>query len=197
MVDYLDALYRYAMVLTGNPREAESLVEEVCVFGKVSTKTLNFGENLRIGLLTMLRNNWFGRLRRRVTVSRTFQVDASEHATATPAETMESLRARFRRMSECERVREAIQQLPAICREVLLLREYEELSYQEIATFLGCSVDEVLSHLVRARYKLRTLLTLPSQDSSRDAVAPSASVVLPVGPTPRIGPEAAFTTPGS
>jgi RNA polymerase sigma-70 factor (ECF subfamily) len=64
---------------------------------------------------------------------------------------------------ECEQVREAIQHLPMDFREVILLREYEELSYQEIASVLGCPVGTVMSRLARARSKLRPLLsvTLP------------------------------------
>jgi RNA polymerase sigma-70 factor (ECF subfamily) len=56
------------------------------------------------------------------------------------------------------RVREAIQQLPVLLREVILLREYEELSYHEIASLMQCPLGTVMSRLARARSKLRTLL---------------------------------------
>ena len=62
---------------------------------------------------------------------------------------------------EHEQVREAIQQLPVDFREVILLREFEELSYQEIATILDCPAGTVMSRLARARAKLRTLLSGP------------------------------------
>ena len=51
---------------------------------------------------------------------------------------------------EREQVREAIQQLPIEFREVIILREYEELSYQEIATLLECPPGTVMSRLSRA-----------------------------------------------
>jgi RNA polymerase sigma factor (sigma-70 family) len=63
------------------------------------------------------------------------------------------------RKMEHEQVREAIQQLPVDFREVILLREVEELSYQEIATILDCPPGTVMSRLARARAKLRTLLS--------------------------------------
>jgi hypothetical protein len=44
-------------------------------------------------------------------------------------------------------VHEAIQQLPVEFREIILLREYEELSYQEIAVVLGCPAGTVMSRL--------------------------------------------------
>ena len=58
---------------------------------------------------------------------------------------------------EREQVREAIQQLPVEFREIILLREYEELSYQEIAVVLGCPPGTVMSRLGRARSRLRVL----------------------------------------
>ncbi|HEY4050153.1 MAG TPA: sigma-70 family RNA polymerase sigma factor, partial [Acidobacteriaceae bacterium] len=60
---------------------------------------------------------------------------------------------------EREQVRNAIQQLPLEFREVILLREYEELSYEEIATLLDCPAGTVMSRLARARAKLRELLS--------------------------------------
>ncbi|SRR5713226_3545481 len=69
---------------------------------------------------------------------------------------------------ETEQVRAAIQELPVEFREIILLREYEELSYQEIASVLDCPVGTVMSRLGRARAKLRALLSpaLTESDSS-------------------------------
>ena len=58
---------------------------------------------------------------------------------------------------ERQPVREAIDQLPVEFREVLILREYEDLSYEDI--MLGCPRGTVMSRLGRARSKLRSLLT--------------------------------------
>jgi RNA polymerase sigma-70 factor, ECF subfamily len=60
---------------------------------------------------------------------------------------------------ERDQVREAIQQLPDEFREIIVLREYQELSYQEIATLLDCPAGTVMSRLGRARSKLRSLLS--------------------------------------
>jgi RNA polymerase sigma-70 factor (ECF subfamily) len=66
---------------------------------------------------------------------------------------------------EHEQVRAAIQQLPLEFREIIILREYEELSYKEIAAVLNCPSGTVMSRLARARSKLRDLL-------SRGLIAP-------------------------
>jgi RNA polymerase sigma-70 factor (ECF subfamily) len=60
---------------------------------------------------------------------------------------------------EAEQVRTAIQELSVESREIILLREYEDLSYQEIAGVLDCPVGTVMSRLGRARAKLRALLS--------------------------------------
>ena len=49
--------------------------------------------------------------------------------------------------------------VPVEFREVLILREYEDLSYEDIARVLGCPRGTVMSRLGRARSKLRSLLT--------------------------------------
>jgi RNA polymerase sigma factor (sigma-70 family) len=68
---------------------------------------------------------------------------------------------------EAEQVRAAIQELPAEFREIILLREYEDLSYQEIASVLGCPVGTVMSRLGRARAKPRPLLAATLKGSDR------------------------------
>jgi RNA polymerase sigma-70 factor, ECF subfamily len=60
-----------------------------------------------------------------------------------------------------EFVRDAIEQLPVEFREIIILREYEDLSYQEIAALLECPPGTVMSRLARARSRLRELLSRP------------------------------------
>jgi DNA-directed RNA polymerase specialized sigma24 family protein len=53
---------------------------------------------------------------------------------------------------EAEQVRAAIQALPVDFREIILLREYEDLSYQEIASVLDCPVGTVMRPPPRGRW---------------------------------------------
>jgi GDP-D-mannose dehydratase len=62
------------------------------------------------------------------------------------------------------RVRTAIEQLSLEFREVILLREFEELSCQEIASLLDCPPGTVMSRLARERSKLRVLLSSTSAE---------------------------------
>jgi RNA polymerase sigma-70 factor (ECF subfamily) len=74
-------------------------------------------------------------------------------------ETAKDPYAPYMRKMEHEQVREVIQQLPTDFREVILLRAFEVLSYQEIGTILDCPAGTVMSRLARARAKLRMLLS--------------------------------------
>jgi RNA polymerase sigma-70 factor, ECF subfamily len=69
----------------------------------------------------------------------------------------------FARMQRTEAVRACVDSLPAIYREVVLLRELDELSIQEIAEHLRCSVPAVKSRLFRARSMLLAGLRKHSQ----------------------------------
>jgi RNA polymerase sigma-70 factor, ECF subfamily len=55
-------------------------------------------------------------------------------------------------------VRKAIEELPTVYREIVVLREFQELSYEEIAQVLDCPTGTVMSRLSRAREKLKELL---------------------------------------
>jgi RNA polymerase sigma-70 factor (ECF subfamily) len=73
-------------------------------------------------------------------------------------------------------VREAIGKLDSTDREVLLLREYEELSYEEIAGVLRVPVNTVRSRLFRARVALKEILVSVPQKSARKENALDTSV---------------------
>jgi RNA polymerase sigma-70 factor (ECF subfamily) len=160
VIEYMDTLYRYAMVLTRNRSEAEDLVQETYLRAMRAMRRLRAGSNVKSWLLVILRNIWLNQLRRRRTTPTMVEIDVDETIANVVAETSKGPHALYVSKRECEQVREAIQRLPVDFREVILLREYEELSYQEIASVLGCPVGTVMSRLARARSKLRPLLSV-------------------------------------
>jgi RNA polymerase sigma-70 factor (ECF subfamily) len=64
----------------------------------------------------------------------------------------------YLRKLQREEITEAIESLPDLYREIIILRDIEGFSYQQIATMLGCPAGTVMSRLGRAREKLRRLL---------------------------------------
>ena len=63
-------------------------------------------------------------------------------------------------------LRDAVNRLERMDREILLLREFEQLSYAEIAALLRLPLNTVRSRLFRARTALRDLLAAPAAKSS-------------------------------
>jgi RNA polymerase sigma-70 factor (ECF subfamily) len=157
-IEHIGGLYSYAMILTHNPTEAEDLVQETYVRAIPAIGRLRAGSNVKVWLFTILRNVRFNQLRYRRARPQLVEIDRDERTTNLIVETSQDPHALYATKAEREQVREAIRKLPVEFREIVLLREYEGLSYQEIASVLDCPVGTVMSRLARARSKLRTLL---------------------------------------
>jgi RNA polymerase sigma-70 factor (ECF subfamily) len=163
--EYLDGLYGYAMVLSRNSAEAEDLVQETCLRALRGMNGLRSNDSAKSWLFTILRNIWLNQLRQRRTVPELIELDADGSGASEPADSRQDPHADYLSEVDREQVRAAIQQLPVEFREIIVLREYEELSYQEIAALLQCPPGTVMSRLARARSKLRELLAARSKSS--------------------------------
>jgi RNA polymerase sigma-70 factor (ECF subfamily) len=157
-IQYLDGLFSYALMLTRNRTEAEDLVQETYVRAIQAIDRLRENSNLKSWLFTILRNIWLNQLRKRKSTPQLVNMDGDGNtADGLLGHTRDSYDILVSN-EDTERVRSAIQSLPIDFREIILLREFEELSYHEIATVLGCPAGTVMSRLGRARARLRTLL---------------------------------------
>jgi RNA polymerase sigma-70 factor (ECF subfamily) len=156
---FIDGLYGYAMAITRNRADAEDLVQETYVRAIRGKESLRAGSNVKSWLFTILRNIHLNQLRKQRTSPRVLEIDADENTANIVVETSEDPLARYVRKTERERLTEAIEQLPPEFREIVVLREFEDLSYLEIASILDCPVGTVMSRLARARSRLRTLLS--------------------------------------
>jgi RNA polymerase sigma-70 factor (ECF subfamily) len=157
--DYLNGLYGYAMVLSRNRAEAEDLVQETCLRALRGLDRLRADGSAKSWLFTILRNIWLNQLRHRHTAPELIEIDAEGNGASQPVDATQDPHADYVSQAEREQVRAAIQHLPVEFRETIILREYEELSYQEIAALLDCPPGTVMSRLARARSKLRELLS--------------------------------------
>jgi RNA polymerase sigma-70 factor (ECF subfamily) len=166
-IEHLDGLYSYAMVLSRNRAEAEDLVQETYVRAIQAMGRLRAGSNMKGWLFTILRNIWFNQLRKRRNGPQMVEIDVDDGLANNIVEPSKDSYDLYVSKIEAEQVRAAIQELPEESREIILLREYEDLSYQEIASVLDCPLGTVMSRLGRARAKLRALLskTLKGSDS--------------------------------
>jgi RNA polymerase sigma-70 factor (ECF subfamily) len=148
-----DSLYNFARWLVTNQNDAEDLVQDTYLKALRNFGSFQSGTNFRGWMFKILKNTFLSsrtRLERRMTVAMDDGEDGPELAveSATP-ETI---------LIECSNrqlVQRAIDELPANFREVLLLCEVEEMSYQEIAEVLSIPIGTVMSRLARARKAVR------------------------------------------
>jgi RNA polymerase sigma-70 factor (ECF subfamily) len=160
-----DQLYNFAHWLTRNREEAEDLVQETYAKALKGFSSFRSGTNFRAWMYRILRNT-FLTSRTGLKVTMTVPLDAEEGAPelAVQHDTPETLL--FERLDH-EVLQSAIDDLPVYFREILLLCEVEEMSYQEISETLSVPIGTVMSRLSRARRTLRDRLRPQLQEGSR------------------------------
>jgi RNA polymerase sigma-70 factor, ECF subfamily len=149
----LDSLYNYARWLVHNSTDAEDLVQETYLKALRSFASFHRGTNFRSWIFQILRNTFLSscsRLERRMTVA--MDLDGDFPALPATSATPESL---LIERSGNDAVQCAIEQLPVILREVILLCDVEDASYREIAEILSIPIGTVMSRLARARKTVR------------------------------------------
>lgn len=149
-----DQLYNFAHWLTKDRSEAEDLVQETYVKALRGLASFQAGTNFRAWMYRILRNT-FLTSRTGLKMASSVPLDADDAPEIPTAGTPESL---FIDKSQEHLLQTAIDELPLHFREVLLLCEVEEMSYQEIADSLSIPMGTVMSRLSRARRALRDIL---------------------------------------
>ena len=165
-LEHIDALYGYALTLTRDGAEAEDLVQDTYMRATSAGNQPGVDSNLKGWLFVIMRNAWLNQLRHRNSGPRFVDLETSEPA----VETHDNPHVIYLRKLEREQVRDAIDRLPDAYREIVVLRDIEGFTYQEIATVLDCPAGTVMSRLGRARGRLRKLLATWQPKSRLKAV---------------------------
>jgi len=154
LLPHLNAAYNLARWLTRNPDDAQDVVQEAYL------RALRFfggfhGSDGRSWFLRIVRNTCYTWLKQNKSLGLVSTFDDNLHVkeSETPdPETSQVLK------SQSQLVMEAVDQLPLEFREVIDLREFEELSYKEISRLLDIPIGTVMSRLARARKHLQKSL---------------------------------------
>jgi RNA polymerase sigma factor (sigma-70 family) len=147
VLPHLDAAYGFARWLTRDPMTAQDLAQEAML------RALRYfhafrGEEARPWLLRIVRNTWTDLRARNGAADR--PIEEAEDRPADGPDPEQSALAGDRR----RQLAAALAALPADAREILVLREIEDLSYKHIAAVLDLPIGTVMSRLARAREKL-------------------------------------------
>ena len=157
-----DQLYNFAHWLTQDRDDAEDLVQETYAKALRGFSSFHLGTNFRAWMYRILRNTFLTSrtgLRATLTVPLEGEDDGLELAVeSTTPETILIER------SSSDMLQSAIDALPVHFREIILLCEVEEMSYQEIAEMLSIPMGTVMSRLSRARKTLRESLRSRMQE---------------------------------
>jgi len=154
MLPHLNAAFTLARWLTGNVPDAQDAVQEAYL------RALRFwgdcrASNCRAWLLQIVRNTCYTRMRVNLPQLATTPFEEDIHSEELESQTPEKVAIAS---ADIQLVRRAVQELPLKYREVLILRELEDMSYGEIAKVTCMPLATVGSTLFRARQLLRERL---------------------------------------
>ena len=155
---HLDAAYTLARYLVRDEHDAQDVVQEAML------RALKYfdgfaGGDIRAWLLSIVRNCAMDWHRTHRIERNAIGIDDEVLASDDEAD------GRAIRTSEQQRVTRAVESLPVEFREVIVLREVEELSYKEISEIVGVPIGTVMSRLSRARRQLALLLGDRAQEA--------------------------------
>jgi RNA polymerase sigma-70 factor (ECF subfamily) len=151
----LDALYRTARYLTGDPALAEDIVQEVSLKAIQSQHTFRRGANFRPWIFAILRHTLTDYYRYEHTHPAPISLALDDPEMSTPGPSSDSHIFKYVLDEEIE---QALNKLPDEMRLAVLLADIEEFSYREIAETLAWPLGSVMSRLHRGRQKLRHYL---------------------------------------
>jgi RNA polymerase sigma-70 factor (ECF subfamily) len=164
VLPHMDAAYNLARWLVRNPHDAEDLAQEAM------TRAIKFFSGFRGGdprawLLTIVRNScftWLGRNRAKDLAEFNEEAHSSGISSSADQSSIQMPPSNPETMAiaqaESARVRRALEELPVIFRETIVMRELEGMSYKEIADVTSVSIGTVMSRLARGRDRLRAIL---------------------------------------
>jgi RNA polymerase sigma-70 factor (ECF subfamily) len=154
VMPHLDAAYNLARWLVGNQHDAEDVVQEAYL------RAFKFfsgyrGGNARAWLLAIVRNTTYSFLEKNRPNENIEEFNEELHSAdlSAPQAEMALLQA-----ADSHALRDALEGLPVNFREIIVLRELEDMPYKQIAEVMGIPIGTVMSGLARGREKLRERL---------------------------------------
>ena len=154
---YARSLYRYALAVTGSSEDAEDAVQEVFVRLARAARGLSKIGDLKSYLFSAARNSAYSILRSRQRSGRLNDALQSQMF----------VESQYDPTASCDRpaLRQAMAALPLDQREVLVLKVFDGMTFQEIADTVGTSISTAASRYRYAIGKLREVLDVSADTS--------------------------------
>jgi RNA polymerase sigma-70 factor (ECF subfamily) len=154
---HLDAVYTFARHLLRDPSDAEDAVQECYLRALRHFETLR-NADVKPWLFAILHNVCrveYGRRSRVLLYDASAEPDKPEGMIPMWQEAQSTPETEMMRRLDAQTIQGLVAELPEVFREVIVLREIDDLSYREIAAIVGAPVGTVMSRLARARVMLR------------------------------------------
>jgi len=161
--NYSGPMFNLAYRMVGNHADAADMTQEIFVKLYRAIGKFKWRSSFNTWMYTLAANTCRSGLRRLARVSKMEVVrldreDAEGHQPPEPPDPGDLPATTLERREKAETIQAAIDSLPEDFKEIVVLRDIQDLAYEEIATVLKCSVGTVKSRLARARGRLKDKL---------------------------------------
>ncbi len=177
VLEYEKNVYGIALRMTGNPEDAADMTQEAFIKAYNSLSGFRGDSKFSVWLYRIVSNVCLDFLRsrnRRPAVSLSVEDDEGEETELDIADESQSPEVLLERSLTRDSVRRGLDSLPPDYRQILLLREIQGLSYEEISQTLSLEVGTVKSRIFRARKRLCAFLT---EDGNKPEFTSSGRIV--------------------
>lgn len=152
-VKYQDKIYWHARRMTGNHLDADEIVQEVFLVLYNKLKTFEFKSSLYTWIYTITNTRSINYLKKK-NLKSFFSLDDILNKKSEDKDLIENLEDK----QKLEKLEKALQKLPIKQREVFIMRNYDELSYEEISEITGKSVGALKANHFHALNKIKELI---------------------------------------
>lgn len=152
-VKYQDKIYWHARRMTGNHLDADEIVQEVFLVLYNKLKTFEFKSSLYTWIYTITNTRSINYLKKK-NLKSFFSLDDILNKKSEEKDIIENLEDK----QKLEKLEKALQKLPIKQREVFIMRNYDELSYEEISEITGKSVGALKANHFHALNKIKELI---------------------------------------
>ena len=167
---YKKPILNYALRIVGNRADAEDVTSDVFIAVMTKKETYQPKAKFSTWLFTIARNFCISKLRKKKNIFSLWMQgsDSGEYELLDVPDTEPRADHRLKEKEMTAHVKKAIEKLPETQREALVLREYQNLSYEEISQILNCSLENVKVLIFRARERLRQELASFMMEGNND-----------------------------
>jgi RNA polymerase sigma-70 factor (ECF subfamily) len=152
-VKYQERIYWHARRMTGNHADADEIVQEVLMVLYNKLKTFEFKSSLYTWIYTITNTRSINYLKKK-NLRSFFSLDEISNRKFEQNDVIDNIESK----QKIEKIEKALQKLPVKQREVFIMRNFDELSYEEISQITGKSIGTLKANHFHALNKIKEMV---------------------------------------